>query len=172
MILPGPSALRQSQGAIPSRPSPPSRHGGRTPRNCYAHCTDEPRRRDVDYELPAPVPPHPALSLGERENRRQSQSQPVIPAVGGYTVRGRGCFCGTVDGFPRAVLSLPGLFSAAPPGLESKSNNGASRQRPTGSGRVRLSQPLHQICGAKTILGRRGSNRPTDGPKTCEKGRK
>ena len=35
------------------------------------------------------VPLTPALSLGERGNRRQSQSCPIIPAVAGATVHGK-----------------------------------------------------------------------------------
>ena len=66
--------------------------GERTPRNYYAHGTHEPRRRD---DVPQawhlfPLTPsfaeatagRPALSLGERENRRQSQSDQIVPVVG------------------------------------------------------------------------------------------
>jgi hypothetical protein len=80
----------------------------------FAHGTHDSRQRDVDYESLAPVPPHPGpLPRGEgesspvaelsddsggqkvprcmgRENRRQSQSSPVTPVVGGATVHGAG----------------------------------------------------------------------------------
>jgi len=42
---------------------------------------------NMNHWLPFPLTP--ALSLGERGNGRQSQSQPMIPAVGRFTVHGR-----------------------------------------------------------------------------------
>jgi cbb3-type cytochrome oxidase maturation protein len=52
--------------------------------------TPEPRRSGGDPTRLAVVPPHPGPLPRERENRRQSQSYPMIPAAGGSTVQGEG----------------------------------------------------------------------------------
>ena len=54
------------------------------PRNFYAHCAQEPRRRDDVPHGWHRFPLTPALSLGERENSRQSQSQPMVPVDGRF----------------------------------------------------------------------------------------
>jgi hypothetical protein len=69
------------------RPHPGPLPLERTPRNYYAHCTHEPRRRnDVPHGWHL-FPLTPALSLGERENCRPAQSHPMIPAVGRFMGR-------------------------------------------------------------------------------------
>jgi len=61
----------------------PSPHGENSPNKEFAQGIPEPGRMDVDPTWLAPVPPHPGPPPQERENRRQSQCQPMMPVVGG-----------------------------------------------------------------------------------------
>ena len=59
----------------------------RMPRIFYSQCAHEPRRRDDVPHGWSLFPLTPALSLGERENRRQLQRYPIISAAGRFTVQ-------------------------------------------------------------------------------------
>jgi cbb3-type cytochrome oxidase maturation protein len=60
-----------------------------TPNQKLALETPEPRPRGDETTWLAPVPPHPGPLPWERGNRRQSQSDPMIPAAGGSTIQGK-----------------------------------------------------------------------------------